>query len=275
MSQASPNSAALPPSSSPRGSPPPYSPNPPAFDAGLPTLARRAASSPHLHSPPQSPQLSHIYPQSSANSRRPSASGLPSQVRCRLRSQSANARAETDDEDTDTALSGDDTIVYRARSRERLRERAQQQSRPWSLRERLFGKGGGRADAAERARLISTARGVAGAGETETESDDAVSIHISRIKMNCRMHAACVERCGSPSPMTVAVALRACVTSGAPSFKMSDFLMCVHPQSYSFLLPFILPVAQPTHCAFDTPLRAVHIHLLSAYRVHVDTHTHK
>lgn len=186
MPQASSSSSALPLLSTPLGSPPPYSPEPPAPDTEPPILSRCAASTPHLHSPPQSPHLSHIYPQSSSSSRRPSTSGLQSQIRGRLRSQSANARSETDDGDTDTAASGDDSIIHRPRPREHLREQSREQSRSWSLRERLFGKRKGRADASERARLITTARGVVGAGETETESDDAVSTHIYHINMNRR-----------------------------------------------------------------------------------------
>lgn len=186
MQQASSSSSALPLPSPPLGSPPPYSPEPPAVDTESPFLARRAASSPHLQSPPHSPRLSHVYPQSFASSRRPSASALPaqsqSQLRPRLRSQSINARIETDDDDTDTALSGEDAVSYRPRSREQPREQPREQ-RTWTLRERLFGKGKGRADATERVRFITTARGMVGAGETETESDDAVSVHTACISI--------------------------------------------------------------------------------------------
>lgn len=84
------------------------------------------------------------------------------------------ARVETDDDDTDTA-SGDDAVVYRSREPERPREHEREHSLAATLRERLFGKGKDRADAHGRVRFITTVPGMAGAGETETESEDVVS----------------------------------------------------------------------------------------------------
>lgn len=148
-----------------RGSPPPYSPEPPLVNLGSPFLAKRAASTPHLQSPPLSPHTPHTYPHSHASSRRPSTSAL-----CQPRARSAYPRVETDEDETDTAPSGDDAVIYRAR--DRTREREPEPSFASTLRERLFGKGQGRADAGERVRFITTARGAVGAGETETESEE-------------------------------------------------------------------------------------------------------
>ncbi len=51
--------------------------------------------------------------------------------------------------------------------------RSSERGQPGTLRERLFGMG--RVDAAS-VRLVTTAPGVSGAGETETEGEDLVSL---------------------------------------------------------------------------------------------------
>lgn len=89
-----------------------------------------------------------------------------------MRQRAAYARSETEEDDTDTALSGDDAVFYRAR------QRAQEPGLGATLRERLFGKGKGRADASGRVRFITTAPGLRGAGETETEGEDGVSLQL-------------------------------------------------------------------------------------------------
>lgn len=182
QAQASSSSSALsarltlgPPRRTP-GSPPPYSPEPPEVGPNSPFLAKRAASTPHLHSPPMSPAALHVYPHSHGNSRRPSSTALYSHSPSALRPRAPPAQEETDD-DTDGCTSGDDAVVYRST----------QATLAGSLRERLFGKGKGRADNHERVRLISTAPGVLGAGETETESEDAVS-NISSIVLQVIYH---------------------------------------------------------------------------------------
>ncbi|EKM51130.1 uncharacterized protein PHACADRAFT_199963 [Phanerochaete carnosa HHB-10118-sp] len=156
------------------GSPPPYSPEPPEIDPNSPFLAKRAASSPHLQSPPLSPDSPHVYSQSHPTLRRPSSSALRTSGHSSVRARSMHARVETDEDDTDTA-SGDDAVVYRSRERERPPSREREPSLAEILRERLFGKGKGRSDVPERVRFITTVPGVLGAGETETESEDAVS----------------------------------------------------------------------------------------------------
>ncbi|KAK7681851.1 hypothetical protein QCA50_015198 [Cerrena zonata] len=141
------------------GSPPPYSPTPPdpppaqqAECSNPQFLSRRSASSPHINSPPSSPTFG---PYSAESSRRPSTIALHTR-----RSRQFYARVETsDDPDTDASLS-EDTVIYTST---RL-------SLAGTLRARLLGKGKGRADDAMRP--ISTAPGVIGAGETETEGED-------------------------------------------------------------------------------------------------------
>lgn len=148
------------------GSPPPYSLDPPEANPNSPFLAKRAASSPHL-SPPSSPHDLPVYPRSHGGSRRPSSSNLNSYAPSQMRQRAAYARSETEEDDTDTALSGDDAVFYRAK------QRASEPGLAATLRERLFGKGKGRADASGRVRFITTAPGLRGAGETETEGEDA------------------------------------------------------------------------------------------------------
>lgn len=143
------------------GSPPPYSPtppNPPPLQAESSSsslfLTRRAASSPHINSPPSSPTFSS---HSAEPSRRPSTITLHAR-----RSRQFYDRVETsDDPDTDASLS-EDTVIYTST----------RMSLAGSLRARLLGKGKARAD---EVRPISTAPGVIGAGETETEGEDTVS----------------------------------------------------------------------------------------------------
>ena len=146
----------------PPGSPPPYSLTPPETDPNAPFLFKRAASSPHLHSPPQSPPLQY-YPHSGSSSRIPSSSTLQLHT---PRSRPAYHHADTsDDPDTDADASmSEDTIIYTST----------QPTLAGTLRARLLGKGKGRADDT-RMRPISTAPGVIGAGETETEGEDSVS----------------------------------------------------------------------------------------------------
>ena len=238
-----------------RGSPPPYSPEPPAIDASSPFLTKRAASSPHLHSPPQSPHIPHIYPQSHASSRRPSASGLHSQTRSQLRSRivQPQVRSETEDDDADMCLSGDDAVVYKARQRGRLREQEQDSGYTRMLRERLFGKGKSRADAADRVRFITTAPGMAGAGETETESDDAVSpsLHIASTRQRNPLAFSICCPCNADSALT-------------PTKFNHD------PHSSSF--PHFV-AARSTYCAFHNSLLALNAHYVSARRVNVDTYS--
>ncbi|PSR77739.1 hypothetical protein PHLCEN_2v7723 [Hermanssonia centrifuga] len=148
------------------GSPPPYSPEPPELDATSPFLAKRAASSPHLHSPPLSRSSLHVYPRSQANSRRPSTSALHPLAHP-TRHRPTYTRPDTDDDEdggrASDPQSGDETMVRRSSER----------GQPGTLRERLFGMG--RVDAAS-VRLVTTAPGVSGAGETETEGEDLVSL---------------------------------------------------------------------------------------------------
>lgn len=146
----------------PPGSPPPYSPTPPETDPSSPFLFRRAASSPHLHSPPQSPALQY-YQHSSSSSR------IPSSAMHTRRTRLAYANADTsDDPDTDADASmSEDTVIYTS----------SQPTLTGTLRARLLGKGNGRADDI-RTRPISTAPGVIGAGETETEGEEPVSFVI-------------------------------------------------------------------------------------------------
>ena len=144
------------------GSPPPYSATPPeppapqAESSNSQFLTRRSASSPHINSPPSSPTFESSH--SAEPSRRPSAISFHPR-----RSRHFYDRVETsDDPDTDASLS-EDTVVYTST---RL-------SLAGTLRARLLGKGKARAD--ETSRPISTAPGVIGAGETETEGEDTVS----------------------------------------------------------------------------------------------------
>ena len=77
-------------------------------------------------------------------------------------------RADTDDDEgaSESTASADEGVTYRS----------PEPSLAGTLRERLFGKGKGRADGMARVRSITTAPGVLGAGETETEGDsDSVS----------------------------------------------------------------------------------------------------
>ncbi|KAI0338692.1 hypothetical protein BDW22DRAFT_1337269 [Trametopsis cervina] len=162
--EASGSSSTLPSSQNPAtispGSPPPYSAEPPEPEPNSPFLVKRSSSTPHLHPPPVPSPVPTIQSQSHNTSRRPSAAAL--YVHPPPRSRTVQPREETD-EDTDACTSGDDAVVYRS-----------PRSTPTgSLRERLFGIVKGRADNGARVRLISTAPGVRGAGETETEGEDA------------------------------------------------------------------------------------------------------
>ena len=143
------------------GSPPPYSPEPPESTPNSPFLVKRSSSTPHLNSPPLLGATISPYPRSQANSRRPSSSALFAHPL--PRSRASYTREETDD-DADTVTSGDDAVVYRS----------PQPTIAGSLRERLFGNGQPHHHN-ERRRMISTTRGVRGAGETEPEGEDAVS----------------------------------------------------------------------------------------------------
>lgn len=160
------------------GSPPPYTPEPPELDPNSPFLAKRAVSSPHLHSPPQSPGAAHVYPHSHASSRRPSSStallshtllshGMHTHTHASgSRHRTTYARMETDeDEGSESAPSGEERVTYMSSG----------PSIAGTLRERLFGKGKGRANISEQCHSITTAPGVVGAGETETEGEDSVS----------------------------------------------------------------------------------------------------
>ncbi|CAL1702625.1 unnamed protein product [Somion occarium] len=150
------------------GSPPPYSPTPPeppeclqssSTNSASPFLAKRAASTPHLHSPPLSPSFP-AHPHSIESSRRPSTSTLHAR-------RARHAYETSDDPDTDASMS-EDTVIYTST----------QPSLAGTLRARLFGKGKGRADFEERMRPISTTPGVLGAGETETEGEDSSPRHL-------------------------------------------------------------------------------------------------
>lgn len=144
------------------GSPPPYTPEP---DPNSPFLAKRAVSSPHLHSPPQAPTELYNYPRSHASSRRPSSSAIHTHNHG-ARHRPVYIRPETDDEAiSESTASADEGVMYRS----------PEPSLAGTLRERLFGKGKSRTEGTERVRPITTAPGVLGAGETETESEEAVS----------------------------------------------------------------------------------------------------
>ena len=143
------------------GSPPPYTPEP---DPNSPFLAKRAVSSPHLHSPPQATSELYTYPNSHTSSRRPS-SALHIHGHG-PRHRPAYVRAETDEEEvSESTASADEGVMYRS----------PEPSLAGTLRERLFGKARSRNGEMGRVRSITTAPGVLGAGETETESEDAVS----------------------------------------------------------------------------------------------------
>lgn len=263
--QASSSSSALPIQSArnplDRGSPPPYTPEPPSLDPNSPFLAKRATSSPHLQSPPHSPHIAHVYPQSHSSSRRPSSSALQSHPRSRLRLRSGNAniRVETEDDDTDTCSSGDDAVAYRSRERGQPLEQVEEQTFAHMLRERLFGKGKGRADAAERVRSITTAPGVVGAGETETESDDVVSLASSECMIFCT-NTALEGPLGTPSPLS---GCPCNVDSALVSIKFNfDLNSCSIP----------LAATQSTHRASDHSFIALVTHSLPARRVNVYTH---
>ena len=150
------------------GSPPPYTPEPPALDPNSPFLAKRAVSSPHLHSPPQSPSALLVYPHSHTSSRRQSSCALHTHNHAHGhgRRRTAFSHADTDEDDgeeaSESTASADEAVTY-VSSAPSLAD---------TLRERLFGKGKGRTGL----RPITTAPGVLGAGETETESEDSVSV---------------------------------------------------------------------------------------------------
>ncbi|TCD70389.1 hypothetical protein EIP91_003743 [Steccherinum ochraceum] len=156
----------------PPGSPPPYSLTPPETDPNSPFLFKRAASSPHLHSPPQSPAPLHQYPHSSSSSRIPSSSTLHPPQRAARHTYSHHADT-SDDPDTDADASmSEDTVIYTS----------SQPTLAGTLRARLLGKGKGRADEG-RMRPISTALGVIGAGETETEGEESPR-HLPTARIN-------------------------------------------------------------------------------------------
>ncbi|KAF7798778.1 hypothetical protein EIP86_010003 [Pleurotus ostreatoroseus] len=155
------STSALPPDP---GSPPPYTPEP---DPNVPILSRRSASSPHLQSHNLGPRSFSPQVQSHTSSRRQSSAALqslPHASGAHLRHRPGYAAVETEDDRSES--SGDDGgVTYQSSG----------PSLAGSLRERLFGKGKGRADSSERLRPITTAPGVIGAGETETEGEDPVS----------------------------------------------------------------------------------------------------
>ncbi|KAH8105232.1 N-glycosylation protein-domain-containing protein [Cristinia sonorae] len=139
----------------PPGSPPPYSLTPPESDPNSPFLFKRAASSPHLRSPPQSPPLH--YPHSSSSSRIPSSSALNVQHQ-RYRQSYVHSDIYTSD-DPDTDADASDTVMYTS----------PQPTLAGTLRARLLGKGKGRADDT---RMRVEAMSATSAGETETEGED-------------------------------------------------------------------------------------------------------
>ncbi|KAI0078009.1 hypothetical protein K474DRAFT_1684013 [Panus rudis PR-1116 ss-1] len=138
--------------------PPPYSPTPPEVPGHIvppPFLVRRSSSTPHLHSPTEAASSSGYLPISEVP-RRPSTSAL--HPRRSRNVYSSQPRVETsDDADTDASLS-EDTVIYTTTA----------PSLAGTLRARLFGKD----RTNERLRPITTAPGIIGAGETETESED-------------------------------------------------------------------------------------------------------
>ena len=155
------------------GSPPPYSLTPPELDPNSPFLAKRSASSPHLQSPPSSPggpfqsYIPHIDNNNNNNNifRRPSSS-----THLTHRPRHPYAQTDTsDDQDTDT--SPEDTIIYTSTH----------PTLAGTLRARFLGTPSTKCQnrdqvELDRIRPITTAPGVIGAGETETEGEDSVSI---------------------------------------------------------------------------------------------------
>jgi hypothetical protein len=175
------------------GSPPPYTSELPETSPGSPFLARRSSSTPHLHSPPMHSAILPVYPRSQNNSRQSSSSTI--NAHAVPRSRAIYTREETDD-DTDNCTSGDDAIMYQS----------PQSDAADSLRERLFNKGKARANNSARVRLISTAPGVRGAGETETESEETVSnkyqiqviYHLAARPSGTICHDNCISYCSRP-----------------------------------------------------------------------------
>lgn len=138
--------------SAPSSSPPPYSLTPPdvhPLATTNATVAKRAASSPHLRLP-NSPPLGPPFSSHSRQAFSEHARAWPPRVI--PTSSEEESGAETDD-----------GVVFRSTSFAD------------TLRHRLLGKGKGRAYHEHWSRPITTAPGAPCAGETETEGEDSVS----------------------------------------------------------------------------------------------------
>lgn len=144
---------ALPDMSAPDSSPPPYSPTPP-IPIGISTVPR-ASSSPHLRSSPSSPPF--------AFSSIPSTSSLPSHPSHGSTPPAYSHMSPlcTRGEDTDDTTPCEDDLLYTMAS----------SSAAGTLRSRVLKRKHLHAETATRP--ISTVPGVLGAGETETEGEEA------------------------------------------------------------------------------------------------------
>ncbi|KAI0922461.1 hypothetical protein AcV7_005990 [Taiwanofungus camphoratus] len=149
--------------SAPSCSPPPYSLTPPDPNPAAPVP--RAASSPHLRAPPSEHfSSSSSTPSSSSLAPCPIPAPQPQRGRASLSEPPLRIRADTSDEDPDAETPpSDDSILYTTSTL----------SFSGTLRSRLLGKRKGRAHEDTNVRPITTAPGVVGAGETETESEDS------------------------------------------------------------------------------------------------------
>ncbi|KAI0751625.1 hypothetical protein C8Q80DRAFT_1218305 [Daedaleopsis nitida] len=138
--------------SAPSSSPPPYSLTPPEVhpSATSATVTKRAASSPHLRLP------NAPLPGSSVASQSHSRLAFSDYARARPRT------GPTSDED-ESGAETDDGVMFRSHGA----------SLADTLRNRLLGKGKGRAYDEHWTRPITTARGAPCAGETETEGEDS------------------------------------------------------------------------------------------------------
>ncbi|RPD53098.1 hypothetical protein L226DRAFT_548601 [Lentinus tigrinus ALCF2SS1-7] len=141
--------------SAPSSSPPPYSLTPPEVPPSITsTPPPRAASSPHLRLPGSSSLASHSQSHSHLHSRQ----AFSEYARVRPRG------GPTSDEDDESGAETDEGVVFRS----------QGVSLADTLRNRLLGKGKGRAyDEHHWVRPITTAPGEVCAGETETEGEDS------------------------------------------------------------------------------------------------------
>ncbi|TBU45375.1 N-glycosylation protein-domain-containing protein [Dichomitus squalens] len=144
--------------SAPNSSPPPYSLTPP--EVRLINPAKRASSSPHLRlsSSSSSHLPSHLAPLSS-HSRQAFSEYA--------RSRRPVGPTSDDDETSGSGAETDDGVVFRRSSQGRGESLAE------TLRNRLLGKGKGRAIDEGWSRPITTTPGVPCAGETETEGEDS------------------------------------------------------------------------------------------------------